>query len=90
MFDDKSLIGPGMKDARFGEPVVGQLHHHQPCRAIFLTAPLERTPPEIGDMMTERRDGSSVGRHRVVVEEAGDDLLEPFALLGSGVMHAQS
>ena len=88
MFDGKSLVRPGMKDARFGEPVVGQLRHRLPCRAIFLTAPLERAPPEIGDMVTERRDGSPVGRHRVVVEEPGDDLLEPSALLGGGVMHA--
>jgi len=88
MFDGKSLVRPGMKDARFGEPVVGQLRRRLPCRAIFLTAPLERAPPEIGDMVTERRDGTPVGRHRVVVDEPGDDLLEPYALLGDGVMHA--
>ena len=90
MFDGKSLVRPGMKDTRSGEPVVDQLRHGLPCRAIFLTAPLERAPPEIGDMVSERHDGPTVGRHRMVVEEAGDDLLEPFALLGSGVMHAQS
>ena len=90
MFDDKSLIGPGMKDARFWEPVVGQLHHRLPCRAILLTAPLECAPPEIGDMVTECHDGPTVGRNRVVIEEAGDDLLEPFALLGSGIVHAPS
>ena len=77
-----------MKDARFGKPLVGQLRHPFPDRAIFLAAPPERAPPEIDDVVAEGRDDPIVGRDSVVVEEAGDDVAEPLALIGNVRMHA--
>ena len=88
MFDDEALSGPGMKDARLGKPLVCELRHPVPYHAIFLTAPLERTPPEIENMVAEGREGPAVGRHRVVVEEAADNVLKPLALIGNVGMHA--
>jgi hypothetical protein len=82
MFDDEALSGPGMKDAGFGEPLVGELRHPFPYRAIFLTAPQKRTPPDIEDMVTEGRECPTVGRDSVVVEEAGDVKWTPH--LGPG------
>ena len=43
--DGEALCRPGVKDARFGKPVVGDLLYTVPCRAIFLTAPPQRPPP---------------------------------------------
>jgi hypothetical protein len=88
MFDDEALVWPGMKDARFGEPVVRQFRHPLPRRAIFLAAPLERAPPEVENVMAEGHECATVGRNRMIVEEAGDDLLEPFAMVGNVCMHA--
>jgi tetratricopeptide (TPR) repeat protein len=36
VFDGEALIGPGMKDARGGKPVVGQFRHPIPCEAVLL------------------------------------------------------
>ena len=73
-----------MENARFGEEIVGQSFHPLPCRLLILTASPERAPPQIKDMEAERHEGAIIGRHRVVVEEPGDDLLEPSPLIGDG------
>jgi hypothetical protein len=52
--DGKAIARPGMKDARFWEPVVRQLRHSCPREPILLAATPQRTPPKIGDMVPER------------------------------------
>jgi hypothetical protein len=45
VFDGEALIGPGMKDARSGKPVVGQFRHPIPREAVLLAAAPERPTP---------------------------------------------
>jgi hypothetical protein len=73
-----------MKDAWLGKPVIDQLRHAIPCETALLTAPPERSPPEVGYMMSERRKRPAIGRHRIVGEVAGYDLPQPSPLLGIG------
>ena len=87
MFDGEAGIGPGMKDAWFGEPVAGQPHDPLPVRHVFLAAPPQRVPPEVDDKKAERGQRPTVGRHGVVVEPARDDLPQPNPLLGKRLMH---
>src|ERR1700750_2098925 len=70
-----------MKDARRGKPVSYQLRHAFPCEPAFLAAPPERSPPEIGHIMPERRERPAIARDRVVGEVASHDLPQPFPLL---------
>src|ERR1700729_1339655 len=70
-----------MKDAWLGKPVIDQLRHAIPCETALLTAPPERSPPEVGYMMSERRKRPAIGRHRIVGEVAGYDLPQPSPLL---------
>src|SRR6266478_2301294 len=90
VFDGEALVWPGMKDARFGEPVVGQLSDPLPCHPVLLAAPPKRPPPEIDDMIPEGPECRTVGRHRVVLEVAGDDLFEPFRRFADRLMHSPS
>ena len=69
-----------MKDERFGDPIVGQPHNPLPRRAIFLTAPPERSLPKFGDIEAECGQRLIVGRHGMIVEVAFDDLSQPFPL----------
>jgi hypothetical protein len=41
-------------------------------------------------MVAEGHEGTKVRRHRVVLEEAGDPLLEPFRLFANGPMQSSS
>src|SRR5712672_2206326 len=77
-----------MKDARRGEPIGDQLRHAFPCEPIFLTAPPERSSPEIGHIMPERRERPTVCRDRMVGEVASHDLPQPFPLLWDRLMHS--
>src|ERR1700684_1240266 len=90
MSDGETFAWPGMKDARFWQPVVCDLLDLVPGGAILVAAPLKGASPKIDDMVTEGRQGARVGRHCMVVEEARDDLSEPFALFGDGIVHALS
>ena len=56
VFDGKVLIGPRMKDARSGKPVVGQFRHPIPRKAVLLAGAPERSTPEVGHVMPERRE----------------------------------
>src|SRR5262249_32821066 len=80
--DGEACIWPGMEDARFREPILDQPHDPFHRRPIFLASPPQRAPPEMGDMEMERGQPRSICRHRVIVEVAGDDLLQPLPLLG--------
>jgi hypothetical protein len=58
--DGKALLRPRVKDARFGEPVVGNLGDPLPRRAVLLAA-----SPEVDDVVVERLQGTAVGRHEL-------------------------
>src|SRR3954447_26998059 len=82
VFDGKAHVWPGMENLGHGEILVGYLQDPFPRRPILLAAAPKRTPPQADDMVAERREGPAVGGHLVVGEVAGDDLLQPFPLLG--------
>jgi hypothetical protein len=39
LFDGEALVGPGVEDAGFGEPVVGERPDLLPGHSVFLAAP---------------------------------------------------
>ena len=79
-----------MKDTRLREPPFYQLPHPLPRCSVPLAASPEAAPPESFDANAEGPQGTAVCRHRVVGEEAGDDLLQPGPLLGNGLVPAAS
>src|SRR5271163_2207241 len=79
-----------MKDSRLWEPVVSQLRHSSPGEIALLAASAECPAPAFGDLGSKGSQRSPVGWDRVVVVEAGDDLLQPFALFGYRLMHPPS
>src|SRR5216684_5616436 len=88
--DGETLVGPGMKDSRLWEPVVRQLRHSSPGETAFLTASAECPAPAFGDLGSKGSQRIPVGWDCVVVEEAGDDLLQPFTLFRYRLMHPPS
>jgi hypothetical protein len=80
----EAYASPWLKDERFGYPLVSQLRNPLPDRAIFLTAPPERSLPEFGDQEAERSQRLTVGRHGMIVEVALDELSQPISL-GTGI-----
>src|SRR5271166_2346977 len=88
VLDGEALGWPRVEDRGLGEPVVGDLLNAVPDQGAGLAAAAQRAPPMPDDALPEGRQRAAVGRHGVVVEETHDDLLEPFALLGDGVVHA--
>src|SRR4051812_22213966 len=88
VFDGKALIWPGMKDPGLGEKLVGHFQDPLPRRSVLLTAAPERTPPQADDMEPEGSECLDVGRHRVIGEIAGDDLLQPLPLIRDRLVHS--
>src|SRR5215831_1968988 len=88
MSDGEALIGPGMKDARSGKPVVGQFRHPIPREAVLLAAAPERSTPEVGHVMPERRERPTICGYRIVSEMACNDLLQPVALIWDSLVHS--
>ena len=89
VFDGETLIGPGMKDARRGKPVVGQFRHSIPREAVLLAAAPERSTPEVGHVMPERRERPTICGYRIISEMACNDLLQPVALIWDSLVHSQ-
>src|SRR5690242_7100892 len=87
VLDGKAHVWPGMKDPGRGEIIVGYLQDPFSRRPVLLTAAPKRAPPQVDDMVAERCECLTVGRHCVVGEVAGDDLLQPFPLLGDRLLH---
>ena len=79
-----------MKDAGLGKKVIRKPFALIPGDLIFLAASLERTPPQIGDMVPEPDECSTVCRHRVILKEAGYDLPQPFPLFRDWLVPAPS
>src|SRR5947209_6073776 len=59
-----------MENMRFWKPVIHQLCHPHPRDPILLATPPQRSSPEVGDVMQEHLQCSTVGGHRVVIEVA--------------------
>src|SRR5262249_36624053 len=87
--DGEALIGPGMKDARSGKPVVGQFRHPIPREAVLLAAAPQRSTPEVGHVMPERRERPAICGYRIVSEMACNDLPQPVALIWDSLVHSQ-
>src|SRR5215471_20782161 len=66
--DGKALIGPGMKDTRFWEPLVNQPGHASPVETRQLAASGEHPMPAFGDLGPECHEHSTVRRYCVVIE----------------------
>jgi hypothetical protein len=86
--DGEAYSWPWMKGIRFREPIFGQLRNLLPSRAVFLTAPPERSLPKFGDEEAECGQRLIVGRHGIIVEVALDDLSQPFPLNRDRLMPA--
>src|SRR5215469_9630516 len=78
-----------MKDARSGKPVVGQFRHPIPREAALLATPPERSTPEVGHVMSERRERPTIGGYRIVSEMACHDLPQPVTLIWDSLVHSQ-
>src|SRR5260221_10095006 len=79
-----------MKDMWFGEPGVGEHLHLLQGERPLLAAATECLPPPSDDLIPEGHECTPVGRHRVIVEVAVDNLLQPFPLYNDRLMHAPS
>src|SRR6266487_7055805 len=90
VIDGEALAGPGMEDKRFREPLVDQLLYSFPREAVPLAAPPEHAKPEMGDVVTEPCKCATIRRHRMIVEVACNDLLQPLSLFGNWLMHPLS
>src|SRR3974390_478752 len=88
--DGIAIAGPRMKDGRFREPGLRQLRHPFPRGAILLAATPQRAPPEVAGGVRKDVQGTTIGRHGVVVEVTADYRAEPFPLRGDRQVHAPS
>src|SRR3954463_8150543 len=85
--DDETFARPGVKEVRSGEPGIGQLRHPRPCEPVFLAAPPQRAPPQVGHMVAEGHEGTAVRWHRMISKVAADHLPQPAPLDGDRLMH---
>ena len=88
VFDGEALIGPGMKDPRSRKPVVGQFRHPIPREAVLLAAAPERSTPEVGHVMPERRERPTICGYRIVSEMACNNLPQPVTLIWDSLVHS--
>src|SRR3954454_23843327 len=86
--DGETFARPGVKEGRSGEPGIGQLRHPRPCEPVFLAAPPQRAPPQVGHMVAEGHEGTAVRWHRLIGKVAADHLRQPAPLDGDRLMHA--
>lgn len=77
-----------MTDSRLGEPGVGQLRDLVPCESVLLAAAPQRSSPEIDNVVSEDFQCTPIGRHRMVFEEAVNNLHQPLPLYRDWLMHA--
>src|SRR5262249_24473865 len=77
-----------MKDAWLRKSVVGQFRNPIPREAVFLAATPERSTPEVGHVMPERRERPTICGYRIVSEMACNDLLQPVTLSWDSLVHS--
>src|SRR3954453_16326178 len=85
--DGETFTRPGVKEVRSGEPGIGHLRHPRPCEPVFLAAPPQRAPPQVGHVVAEGHDGTAVRWHRMITKVAADHLPQPAPLDGDRLMH---
>jgi hypothetical protein len=66
VFDGEASKRARMKNAGPAKKVICQLFDPIAGDLILPAASLERTPPKVGDMVSEPAECSTVGRHRVI------------------------
>src|SRR4051812_30728839 len=64
--DGETFTRPGVKEVRSGKPGIGQLRPPRPCEPVFLAAPPQRAPPQVGHMVAEGHEGTAVRWHRMI------------------------
>src|SRR6266851_7364502 len=74
---------------RRGKPAVGQFRHPIPREDVLLAAPSERSTPEVGQVMPERRKRPTVCGYRIIGEMACNDLPQPVTLSWDSLVHSQ-
>jgi hypothetical protein len=79
-----------MKDAWSGQKVRRDASDSIPGGVVLLTATLERTPPEVHDMVSKRTQACDIGWYRVVGEVPAHHSAQPSALLRDWFMHSSS
>src|ERR1700752_244632 len=77
-----------MKDTRLWEPVVNQPLHPVPVEISPLATSVKHPMPAFGDLGPECHEWPKVGRDRMVVEVASDDIPQPLPLCGDRLVHA--
>src|SRR5450631_1359834 len=87
VFDGKSLIRPGMKNARRGEPLLSEpfgLFHERP---VNLATTPERAVPEHENAKSKRRESADVRGNGVIVKVSHHDAPKPAPLCASRLVH---
>lgn len=87
MIDGKASLRPGMKDARFGEPIVHQSGESLCTEAIALAATSQGSPPQPPHEESEGSQSGAVGGHGVTLKIAPYHLPQPSTDHRDGVMH---
>ena len=77
-----------MERSRLRKPSLSQSEGARPGNPAFLTPTAKSTPPERKHPIPKHTQTLEVSRHRVVVEVALYDRLEPLSGLGHGIVHA--
>jgi hypothetical protein len=76
-----------MEHARLRKPSSAQLEHASPRDPTLLAPAAKSAPPQSQQSVPERREANEVSWHRVVVEVALHDRIEPSTRLGHGIAH---
>src|ERR1700726_1772297 len=77
-----------MKDTRRGKPAAGQFRHPIPREAVLLAAPPKPSSPEIGHILPEGRERSTICGYRIIDEVACNDLPQPVSLFWDSLVHS--
>ena len=77
-----------MEHTRCGEPVLRQTVQAGPVGPPFPAAAEKYSPPESRHPVAKYMKALDIARHRVVVEVALNDRLQPFTGLGHAIVHA--
>jgi hypothetical protein len=79
-----------MKDTDLRKKVIGQLLDPLPGYPILLTPSSERAAPEVGDVVAECLECTTIRRYGMIRKEAGHDLPQPISLFGDWLMPSPS
>src|SRR5215831_1892023 len=86
MCSGEASVGKGMERTGWGKPLFRQGQDARPGDRASLASATQSTPPERHHPVTKVTQAGEVSRHRVIVEVALNDRLEPFASLGHRIL----